>query len=139
MTRNADIYDICERPVLEGDCHTDPGCNLRFVFKKLLGHPVLKYFILKGCRHPDIALTEISGYQEMMHKAMQASSDDWQDVQWIEITFRPLAQLLDRIENPSWQQREKSEQVDGELTRTDMQKMVDNCLHDILRVWDRDK
>jgi hypothetical protein len=84
-------------------------------------------------------LTEISGYQEMMRKAMQASSDNWQDAQWIEITFRPLAQLLDRIENPRWQQRDKSERVDGELTRTDMQKMIDICLHDILRVWDKDK
>ena len=139
MTRNANIYDICDRPLLEGECHTDPGCNLRFVYKKLVGHPALKYLILKGCRHPDIALTEISDYQEMMHKAMQASNDNWQDAQWIEITFRPLAQLLDRIENPRWQQREKSERVDGELTRTDVQKLIDNCLHDILRVWDKDK
>lgn len=139
MARNASIYDICDRPVLEGDCHTEPGRNLRQVYRKLIGHPVLKYLILKGCQHPDIALTEISGYQKMMHKAMQASSDNWQDAQWIETTFRPLAQLLDKIENPRWQQREKTERVDGELTRTDMQKMIDNCLHDILRVWDKDK
>jgi hypothetical protein len=139
VARNANIYDICDRPVLEGDCHTEPGRNLRQVYRKLIGHPVLKYLILKGCQHPDIALTEISGYQKMMHKAMQASSDNWQDAQWIETTFRPLAQLLDKIENPRWQQREKTERVDGELTRTDMQKMIDNCLHDILRVWDKDK
>jgi hypothetical protein len=138
MTRNANIYDICERPILEGECHTDPGRNLRLLYKKLVAHPVLKYLILKGCRHPDIAFTDISGYREMMDKAMQATLDNWQDAQWIETTFRPLAQLLDRIENPRWQQREKMERVDGELTRSDMQKVIDICLHDILRVWGRD-
>jgi hypothetical protein len=139
MTRNANIYDICERPILEGERHTDPGRNLRLLYKKLVAHPVLKYLILKGCRHPDIAFADISCYREMMGKAMQATPDNWQDAQWIESTFRPLSQLLDRIENPRWQQREKMERVDVELTRSDMQKMIDICLHDILRVWDRDK
>ncbi|MCC2682637.1 MAG: uncharacterized protein K0S36_2201 [Nitrosospira multiformis] len=139
MTRKASLYDICDQPILEGECPTPAGCNLRFIYKKLAGHPGLKYLILKGCRHPAIGLTEISPYQEMMRKAMQASADNWQDSLWIETTFGSLARLLDSIENPHWQQRKKAERVDNELTRTDLQKMIDNCLQDILRIWDKDK
>jgi len=50
----------------------------------MFGQPVLKYLIFHWCRHPDFELTEISGYQEMIHKAMQASPENWQDAQWIE-------------------------------------------------------
>ncbi|SFN25625.1 hypothetical protein SAMN05216386_0150 [Nitrosospira briensis] len=139
MTRNANLYEICDQPILGGECHTPPGFNLRFVYQKLAGHPVLKYLILEHCRHPAIKLTEISPYQEMMRKAMQASADNWQDPLWIEATFGCLARLLDSIENPHWQQREKAEQIDGELTQTDLQNMIDNCLQDILRIWDKDK
>ncbi|MDD1616700.1 MAG: hypothetical protein CG439_1848 [Methylococcaceae bacterium NSP1-2] len=139
MTRNANIYDICDRPVLEGDCPTESGRNLRFIYKKLIGHPAVKYLLLNWCRHPALNVTEISVYQAMMHQAMQASPDNWQDAQWIATTFRPLAQLLDSIENPRWQQREKVERVTVELTQTEVQTLIDNCLHDIFRVWDKDK
>jgi hypothetical protein len=139
MTRNATIYDICDRPVLDGDCATESGRNLRFIYKKLLGHPALKYLLLKWCRHPDVPLTELSVYQTMMDNAMQASPDNWQNAQWIATTFRPLAQLLDSIENPRWQQREKVEQVTVELPQTEIQNIIDSCLHDIFRVWDKDK
>jgi hypothetical protein len=139
MTRNANLYDICDQPILEEECLTPPGCNLRLIYKDLVGHPVLKHLILKGCRHPAIGLTEISGYQEMMRKAMQAGADNWQDSLWIETTFRSLARLLDRIENPQWQQREKAERIDSESTPADLQEMIDNCLRDILRIWDKDK
>jgi hypothetical protein len=139
MTRNANLYDICDQPILQGECVTPPGCNLRIIYRDLAGHPALKYLILKGCRHPVIASTEVSRYQEMMRNAMQASVDNWNDSNWIETTFRPLARLLDSIENPRWQQREKIERVRSGLTQTEMQKMINNCLQDILRIWDRDK
>jgi hypothetical protein len=139
MTRNANLYDICDQPILEGECLTPPGRNFRLIYRKLACHPVLKYLILKGCRHPAIRLTEISRYQEMMRKVMQASAADWQDPLWIETTFGCLARLLDSIENPHWQQREKAEWIESELTRTDLQKMIDNCLEDILWIWDKDK
>ncbi|SEO88335.1 hypothetical protein [Nitrosovibrio sp. Nv6] len=139
MTRNANLYDICDQPILEGECLTPPGRNLRFIYRKVAGHTVLKYLILKGCRHPAIGVTEISRYQEMMRKAMQASVDNWQDRLWIETTFHSLARLLDSIENPRWQQREKAERIDSEPSRTDLQAMIDNCLQDILRIWDQDK
>src|SRR5690606_14865589 len=58
---------------------------------------------------------------------------------WIQATFGCLARLLDSIENPRWQQREKAERTDGELTQADLQNIIDNCLQDILRVWDKDK
>jgi hypothetical protein len=139
MTRNANLYDICDQPILEGGCITPPGRNLRVIYQDLAGHPILKYLVLKGCRHPAIAATAVSDYQEMMHKAMQASVDNWHDPIWIETTFRPLARLLDSIENPHWQQREKAERADSGLAQTDVQKMIDNCLQDILQIWDKDE
>lgn len=139
VTRNANIYDICDRSILKEDCLTEPGLNLRLVYRKLVGHPLLKYLILKGCRHPDISLTEIFQYQDMMRLAMHATYDNWQDPQWIESTFRLLARLLDRIENPRWQVREKIEPVGREAGREEIQGVIDSCLRDILRVWDKDK
>lgn len=139
MTRNANLYDICDQPILQGECVTPPGCNLRIIYRDLAGHPALKYLILKGCRHPEIGSTELSRYQEMMRNAMHASVDNWNNSNWIETTFRPLARLLDSIENPRWQQREKIERDCSGLTQTEMQKMIDTCLQDILRIWDRDK
>jgi hypothetical protein len=137
--RKANLYDICDQPILEGECFTPPGRNLRILYRNVVGHPVLKYLILKGCRHPAIGSTEIGGYQKMMGKAMWASVDDWHDPGWIETTFRPVARLLDSIENPCWQQREKAEWVHSEFAQIDVQKMIDNCLQDILRIWDKDE
>jgi len=139
MTRKANIYDICDRAILDGDCLTEPGRSLRSVYKKVARHPLLKYAILNWCRHPDLASTEISDYQVMMTKAVQATIENWQDAQWIETTFHPLAQLLDSIEDPAWQQRKKTERIGAELARTDVQNIIDNCLQDIYRAWDNDK
>jgi hypothetical protein len=75
----------------------------------------------------------------MMTKATQASIENWQDAQWIETTFRPLAQLLDGIENPRWQQRKKTERIGIEPARTDVENVIGNCLQDIFRVWNNDK
>lgn len=76
---NANIYDICDLPVLTEDCRGGPGLNLRFVYTKLAGQVLLKHLILKGCRHPGIPLAEIPLYQGMMRLAMQATYDDWRD------------------------------------------------------------
>ncbi|GKT30298.1 hypothetical protein ADUPG1_005464, partial [Aduncisulcus paluster] len=45
----------------------------------------------------------------MMEAAMQASYENWQDKQWIEATFAPLATLLDRVQDPQWRIREKAD------------------------------
>jgi hypothetical protein len=37
VTRNANIYDICDRQILKEDCGTEPGQNLRLVYRKLVG------------------------------------------------------------------------------------------------------
>lgn len=74
-----------------------------------------------------------------MRKAMQATPEHWQDPLWIATTFLSLARLLDSIENPQWQQREKVELIKSELIRTDLQEIIDTCLEDILRIWDKDK
>lgn len=139
MTRNANIYDICDLPVLREHCLTESGQNLRLVYKKLPGHPLLKYLILKGCRHPDILPEEILSYQNMMRLSMQATYDNWQDPGWIESTFRLLAGLLDRIENHCWQVHEKIEPVEHEASREQIQKVIDSCLRDVLRIWNKDK
>ena len=65
MTKNANIYDLCDRQLLEENCQTEPGRNLQLIYKKLTGHFILKYLILKRCRHPDISLAEIPQYQNM--------------------------------------------------------------------------
>lgn len=139
MTRNANLYDICDEPILEGKYISAAGCNLRVIYKGTVGHPILKHTILRGCRHPAIGSTEVSRFREMMRKAMHASVDNWRDPVWIETTFHPLAQLLDSIDNPRWQQREKTERLPGHVILTDLQEVIDKCLHDILRVWGKDK
>ncbi len=138
MIKNATIYDICDQQILHEDCRTEPGQNLRKVYKKLVANPLLKYLVLRGCRHPDIGLAEIGPYQAMMGMAMQASYHDWQDAQWIETTFLPLVSLLDRLESPCWQVREKIDPVEYESDPEDIRLLIDHCLRDILRVWDKD-
>jgi hypothetical protein len=136
--RNANIYDICDQQILQGGC-TEPGQNLRLVYKNLAGHLLLKYLVLKDCRHPDISRTQFPLYQSMMRKAMHATIDNWQDPQWITATFEPLARLLDKIENPSWQIREKIELAECAPAQAKIQKIIDNCLQDVLRIWRKDK
>ncbi len=70
---------------------------------------------------------------------MQAYYHDWQDAQWIETTFQPLVSLLDRLESPCWQVREKIGPVEYESDPEDIRRLIDHCLRDILRVWDKDQ
>jgi hypothetical protein len=94
--RNANIYDICDQRIRQGDCCTEPGQNLRLVYKNLAGHLLLKYLVLKECLHPDISRSQLPFYQSMMCKAMQATIDNRQDLQYTSATFEPLARLLDK-------------------------------------------
>ena len=105
QVRNATIYDICDEPILECKNPSEPGKNLKKLYKKLFGNPLFKHFILRWCSHPAIFRSQVGPYQEMMRAAMQADYDNWQDKEWIEKTFAPLAKLLDRIKDPEWRIR----------------------------------
>ncbi|CCE23313.1 hypothetical protein [Methylotuvimicrobium alcaliphilum] len=139
MTKNANLYDICDNPILKTESPSTPGQNLRLIYKKTIGHPALKYFILKGCRHPSINFEQIPIYQSMMQEAMQASTEQWQDKQWITSTFQPLAHLLDTIENRDWQIRDSSNPSQAKTSQIDCHVIIDACLQDIFRVWNQDK
>lgn len=139
VTKNANLYDICDNPILKTESPSTPGQNLRLIYKKTIGHPALKYFILKGCRHPSINFEQIPIYQSMMQEAMQASTEQWQDKQWITSTFQPLAHLLDTIENRDWQIRDSSNPSQAKTSQIDCHVIIDACLQDIFRVWNQDK
>mgnify|MGYP000976679732 FL=1 len=103
------IYDICTDIIYKEKAAGEPGENLRKIFKKSVDNVLLKTFILKSCRHPEITSENADIYKNMIRSAMQATYADWANNDWINKTFKPIADLLDKIENPVWQEREKVE------------------------------
>lgn len=139
MAEYASIYDICDRPILKELPKSEPGHNLRRLYERSACNWLLKYLILKGCRHPKIPMQDVPVYQAALRAAMQADYANWRDTNWIKQTFKPIADLLDTINRPQYQQRQpvaihstlpKQEQVDVVIKR---------CMQDVVRVWDRDK
>ena len=49
----------------------------------------------------------------------------------------PLARLLDKIENHSWQVPEKVQQNRHGIDHKQIQRVIDRRLQDILRIWDK--
>ncbi len=138
MARYANIYDICDKPILNTNSPHEPGLNLRRLYKRSAGNLLLKTFILRGCRHPLISGDQIANYQDMITAAMRADKKDWLDHDWIDRTFAPIARLLDEIKPPKWSIRGKVRQETVNPSRSDLDRVVKATLDDVLRVWDKE-
>lgn len=139
MAHYANIYDICDTPILKECPKSVPGENLKLLYQKSACNWVLKYLILKGCRHPQIPLCDIAVYQAAIRAAMQADYTQWQDKAWIKLTFKPIADLLDCIEKPQYQQRQPVPLCDAIPACEHINVIIQRCMQDILRVWRWDK
>jgi hypothetical protein len=135
MARFANIYDICDAPILREQPYGEPGRNLKRLYQKAAGNWLLKYLLLKGCRHPQIPRQAVPAYQAVIRTAMQASYEDWQHAAWIDRTFKPIAELLDRIDPPHFRRREKSPLTLTNPKPEQMDAVIERCAQDILRTW----
>jgi hypothetical protein len=61
---------------------------------------------MKSCRHRSIPMSEVPAYQAVFRAALHATPENWKGPEWIRKTPAPIAELLDRVEPVSWQQRE---------------------------------
>ncbi|CCO25440.1 hypothetical protein [Maridesulfovibrio hydrothermalis] len=135
--KHATIYDICDVPVLKKTNISEPGKNLRKLYKKLFGNPLLKHFILRWCSHPSIPMGKIEPYRDMMNAAMTATYDNWQDTVWIKKTFAPLEALLNRVKNPQWRIRHTADTRPPRVSEAEVNEVLDAVLKDVIRVWDK--
>ena len=135
--KNATIYDICDSAILKSSNISEPGSNLRKLYKKLFGNPFLKHFILRWCSHPSIPMEKIAPYHEMMETAMNASYENWQDKGWIKTTFSPLAGLLNRVKDPQWRIRHTADTRPPRICEKEVNEVLSAVLSDIIRVWDK--
>ena len=133
------IYDICTDIIYKEKAAGEPGENLRKIFKKSVDNVLLKTFILKSCRHPEITSENADIYKNMIRSAMQATYADWANNDWINKTFKPIADLLDKIENPVWQEREKVEYVSRMPDKDSIEKVIQTCIKDIYKAYNSDK
>jgi hypothetical protein len=137
MVRYANIYDICDTPILKEHPYGEPGQNLMLLYRKSACNWLLKYLILKGCRHPHIPMPAVSVYQEAIRAAMQAGYDNWRDADWINRTFKPVAELLDQIERPHFRQREKVSLIRTNPSAQQLDAVIKRCMEDILHTWNQ--
>ncbi|MGJ0484947.1 MAG: hypothetical protein ACR65R_10475 [Methylomicrobium sp.] len=135
MTQYANIYDICDAPILKEQPYGAPGQNLKLLYHKSAGNWLLKYLILKGCRHPLIPMRMVPVYQAAIRTAMQASNEEWRDAGWIERTFSPIAELLDQISKPHFRHREKVSFSTANPNLNRLDTVIRCCMQDILRTW----
>lgn len=135
--KHATVYDICDAAILHSKSISEPGKNLRKLYKKLFCNPFLKYFILRWCTHPEIPKGSEGVYKEMMSKAMSADFDNWQDKNFIEKTFAPLAELLNKVQEPEWRIRKPVKNTPVFLSAEQVENVLRESLDDIFRVWDK--
>jgi hypothetical protein len=139
MVQHANIYDICDAPILKEQPRSEPGKKLRFLYRKSACNWLLKYLILNSCRHPQIPPGEIPIYQAVIRAAMQADYANWRNAEWIRRTFRPIAELLDLVAEPRYRHRQHT-QLNEEIPKQEQcDAVIECCMRDILRVWTRDK
>ncbi|AMK79213.1 MULTISPECIES: hypothetical protein [Methylomonas] len=139
MNNYANIYDICDTPVLKERPQAAPGENFKFLYQKSACNWLLKYLILKACRHPQIPMQDVPVYQAAIRAAMQASQMNWRDADWIKQTFKPIADLLDRIDKPQFRQRQPLPLSHALPSQAQLNTVIERCMQDILRTWRRDK
>lgn len=135
----ASIYDICD-PVLRGEEPlAEPGRQLRLLYAKSLCHPLLRAFVLRSCRHPLVPLARVERYRAMLRKALHATPTHWRNRAWVRETFAPLAELLDKIVPPRWQLREAVASPRAEMSREELDEVLDRLSRHVFRVWDKDQ
>ena len=133
----ATVYDVCDGPILYNRATAAPGAHLRLLYLKSLRHPLLKWFVLSGCRHASVAGGRLTALRETMAEAMAASPAHWRDEAWINRTFAPIAEMLDQIRPPRWQQREEAKGGPREVTRAEVENLARRVQQHIFGVWDR--
>ncbi|MRR35015.1 hypothetical protein EG829_10040, partial [bacterium] len=139
MAHTANLYDICDPVLLGHPPTTEPGRNLALIHRTIAGNPFLKHFLLKGCRHPAIPMADVPTYQAVFRAALHATVEDWRSADWIHSTMRPVAELLDRVEMPCWQQREPVAPVTSPPERETVDRIIQATTADALRVWASDR
>lgn len=139
MFSTANVYDLCDSVILGEDPTGPPGENLRLIYQNLAGNFFLKHFLLAHCRHPQIPMGEVPAYADMMRAAMRATVEDWASAEWINTTFKPIAFLLDSIENPRWQERGPVKRATSNPSRGEIQRVLEATLDDAYRVWAGDR
>ncbi len=78
-------------------------------------------------------------YQAVFRAALHATVEDWRNAEWIRTTIKPVAELLDRVETPRWQQREPVALVTALPELEAVDRVIQATTADALRVWARDR
>lgn len=133
----ASVYDVCDGPVLYNRAAAAPGAHLRLLYLESLRHPLLKWFVLSGCRHAGVAGGRLRALRESMAEAMAASPERWRDAAWINRTFAPLAEMLDQINPPRWQLREPANGAPREVSKSEVENLARRVSQHVYAVWDR--
>ena len=134
MSDFATIYDICAEPLKRRKL-SECGENFKKIYGKLIANPFLKLFVLKNIRHPGIPMSKVDVYRKMISKAAQAHVRDWDDPEWIEQNFSPLAQLLDQIEEPAWRKRKPVPGMGQPMSREGIEEILVVVEEDLFRIW----
>jgi hypothetical protein len=136
MPNHATLLDLCDDPILRCPRPSEPGENLRLLYRQTACHPALKWFVLRWCRHPAVPRTNIPTFQHMLRTAMCAEYDHWRDPAWIGQTFAPLARLLNHVPPPQFQRRRPVS--DGPPFPSDgaIWNGIQMALGDVFRAWD---
>lgn len=132
----ANLYDICAPLLGSEPAPHAPGRQLRKLARRVLEQPALKWFILKGCRHPGLPLAQAEPFRAMLTAAVEATPRQWRDPAWIDATFSPLAGLLDKVVSPGWQLRQPVT-PDGAASLEELDKGIATLLSATRRFWHR--
>lgn len=135
----ASIHDVCEPVLRREEPLAEPGRHLQLLYRKSLRHPLLRLFVLRGCRHPLLPMARIGRYQEMLRKALNATPVHWRNRVWVRETFAPLAELLDKVVPPRWQLRETVATPRADLSRAELDETLNRLARHVFSVWDKNK
>jgi len=136
---HASIYDICDVVLCKEEPLAEPGRHLQLLYRKSLRNPLLRLFVLRGCRHPLLPMSHVERYGGMLRQALGAMPSHWRNRAWVCETFAPLAELLDKTAPPRWQLREPVASPRAEMSHRELDKTLARLSRHVFRVWDRDK
>jgi hypothetical protein len=84
-------------------------------------------------------MDEVPTYQAVFQAALHATVEDWRNPEWICTTMKPVAELLERVVTPCWQQREPVALVTAPPKWDAVDRVIQATTSDALRVWARDR